>query len=154
MAASQLEKSLAVLRMGLAEIEHKEQQLNAQISQFRAQLLRVPRQVIYGAAGLEAALAAMGEIEERLANAEAVRRRLLQIKNAASQELESLLVLKRVDEARANLAAMRRQPPTDGPAADERAAEIRRLEEFINANSKRAEQIITARYQERLEQTG
>ena len=153
MAASQLEKSLAVLRMGLAEIEHKEQQLNAQISQFRAQLLRVPRQVIYGAAGLEAALAAMGEIEERLADAEAVRRRLRQIKNAASQELESLLVLKRVDEARANLAAMRRQPATDRDTA-EQAAEIRRLEEYINANSKLAEQIITARYQERLEQTG
>ena len=151
MAASQLEKSLAVLRMGLAEIEHKEQQLNAQVSQFRAQLLRVPRQVIYGAAGLEAALAAMGEIEERLADAEAVRRRLRQIKNAAAQELESLLVLKRVDEARANLAAMKRQPATDG---DEQAAEIRRLEEYINANSKLAEQIITARYQERLEQSG
>ena len=153
MAASQLEKSLAVLRMGLAEIEHKEQQLNAQISQFRAQLLRVPRQVIYGAAGLEAALAAMGEIEERLADAEAVRRRLRQIKNAAAQELESLLVLKRVDEARANLAAMKRQPPADGNS-DAQAAEIRRLEEYINANSKLAEQIITARYQERLEQTG
>ena len=153
MAASQLEKSLAVLRMGLAEIEHKEQQLDAQIGQFRAQLLRVPRQVIYGAAGLEAALAAMGEIEERLADAEAVRRRLRLIKNAAAQELESLLVLKRVDEARANLAAMQRQPPTDGNAA-EQAAEIRRLEEYINANSKLAEQIITARYQERLEQSG
>ena len=153
MAASQLEKSLAVLRMGLAEIEHKEQQLNAQIGQFRAQLLRVPRQVIYGAAGLEAALAAMGEIEERLADAEAVRRRLRLIKNAAAQELESLLVLKRVDEARANLSAMQRQPATDGNA-DEQAAEIRRLEEYINANSKLAEQIITARYQERLEQSG
>ena len=153
MAASQLEKSLAVLRMGLAEIEHKEQQLNAQISQFRAQLLRVPRQVIYGAAGLEAALAAMGEIEERLADAEAVRRRLRLIKNAAVQELESLLVLKRVDEARANLAAMQRQPTADGDA-DAQAAEIRRLEEYINANSKLAEQIITARYQERLEQSG
>ena len=153
MAASQLEKSLAVLRMGLAEIEHKEQQLDAQISQFRAQLLRVPRQVIYGAAGLEAALAAMGEIEERLADAEAVRRRLRLIKNAASQELESLLVLKRVDEARANLAAMQRQPAADGNT-DAQAAEIRRLEEYINANSKLAEQIITARYQERLEQSG
>ena len=153
MAASQLEKSLAVLRMGLAEIEHKEQQLDAQISQFRAQLLRVPRQVIYGAAGLEAALAAMGEIEERLADAEAVRRRLRLIKNAAAQELESLLVLKRVDEARANLAAMQRQPTADGDA-DAQAAEIRRLEEYINANSKLAEQIITARYQERLEQSG
>ena len=46
----------------------------------------------------------MGEIEERLADAEAVRGRLVRIKSTASQELEALVVLKQVDEARTTLS--------------------------------------------------
>ena len=145
MSVSQLEKAMANLRMGLADMENKEAQLDAQISQFRQQLRRVPRQAIYGQASLDASLAAMGEIEERLADAEAVRRRLLQIKAAAQQELEALVVLKQVDEARTRLADLKRSRAGD----PETASEIRRLEEFIAVNSKRAEQAITARYEER-----
>ena len=145
MSVSQLEKAMANLRIGLAEMENKEAQLDAQISQFRQQLRRVPRQAMYGQASLDASLAAMGEIEERLADAEAVRRRLLQIKASATQELESLVLLKQVDEARTTLADLKRR----GAADEETATEIRRLEVFIAEGSKRAEQAITARYQER-----
>ena len=137
---------MANLRIGLAEMDSKEAQLDAQIVQFRQQLRRVPRQAMYGQASLDASLAAMGEIEERLADAESVRRRLLQIKAAAAQELESLIVLKQVDEARATLTALRRRADAQ---AGETAAEIRRLEEFIAEGSRRAEQAITARYEER-----
>lgn len=137
---------MANLRIGLAEMASREAQLDAQIAQFRQQLRRVPRQAMYGQAGLDASLAAMGEIEERLADAEAIRRRLLQIKAAAAQELESLIVLKQVDEARARLTALRRR--ADAPTG-ETAAEIRRLEEFIAEGSKRAEQAIRARSEER-----
>ena len=145
MSVSQLEKAMANLRMGLAEMEHKESQLDAQISQFRQQLRRVPRQAMYGQASLDVSLAAMGEIEERLADSEAVRRRLLQIKASAQQELEALIVLKRVDEARTRLADLKRRSADDS----ETASEIRRLEEFIVVQGKRAEQAITARYEER-----
>ena len=145
MSVSQLEKAMANLRIGLAEMENKEAQLDAQISQFRQQLRRVPRQAMYGQASLDASLAAMGEIEERLADAEAVRRRLLQIKSSATQELESLVLLKQVDEARTTLADLKRR----GAADEETATEIRRLEVFIAEGSKRAEQAITARYEER-----
>ena len=137
---------MANLRISLAEMENKEAQLDAQIAQFRQQLRRVPRQAIYGQASLDASLAAMGEIEERLADAEAIRRRLLQIKAAAAQELESLVVLKQVDEARARLTVLRRR--ADAPTG-ETAAEIRRLEDFIAEGSKRAEQAIRARSEER-----
>jgi hypothetical protein len=144
-SVSQLEKAMANLRMGLAEMEHKESQLDAQISQFRQQLRRVPRQAMYGQASLDVSLAAMGEIEERLADSEAVRRRLLQIKASAQQELEALIVLKRVDEARTRLADLKRRRADES----ETASEIRRLEEFIVVQGKRAEQAITARYEER-----
>ena len=145
MSVSQLEKAMANLRIGLAEMENKEAQLDAQISQFRQQLRRVPRQAMYGQASLDASLAAMGEIEERLADAEAVRRWLLQIKASATQELESLVLLKQVDEARTTLADLKRR----GAADEETATEIRRLEVFIAEGSKRAEQAITSRYEER-----
>ncbi len=145
MSVSQLEKAMANLRIGLAEMENKEAQLDAQISQFRQQLRRVPRQAIYGQASLDASLAAMGEIEERLEDAQAVRRRLLQIKASAAQELEALVVLKQVDEARSKLAELKRSRATDeGTLSD-----IRRLEEFIAVQGKRAEQAITAGYEER-----
>ncbi len=145
MSVSQLEKAMANLRIGLAEMENKEAQLDAQISQFRQQLRRVPRQAIYGQASLDASLAAMGEIEERLEDAEAVRRRLLQIKASAAQELEALVVLKQVDEARSKLAELKGSRANDeGTLSD-----IRRLEEFIAVQGKRAEQAITARYEER-----
>ena len=48
MSISQLEQAMATLRLGLAEMCNKENQLDAQISQFQTQLRRVPRQVVYG----------------------------------------------------------------------------------------------------------
>ena len=145
MSVSQLEKAMANLRIGLAEMQNKEEQLDAQISQFKQQLRRVPRQAMYGQASLDASLAAMGEIEERLANAEAVRRRLLQIKASATQELEALVVLKQVDEAKTKLSTLKRSRATD----EETLAEIRQLEEFVAVQGARAGQAITASYEER-----
>jgi hypothetical protein len=136
---------MANLRIGLAEMNNKEAQLDAQVSQFRQQLRRVPRQAMYGQASLDTSLAAMGEIEERLADAEAVRRRLQQIKKSASQELEALIVLKQVDEARTKLAGLKRSGATD----EGTLSEIRQLEEFLAVQGRRAEQTITARYEER-----
>ena len=66
MAISQLEQAMGTLRLGLAEIRHKESQLDDQISQFETQLRRLPRQVVYGQTTLDLSLNAMGEIEERL----------------------------------------------------------------------------------------
>ncbi len=146
MAISQLEQAMATLRLGLAETCNKEDQLDAQISQFQTQLRRVPRQVVYGQTSLDSSLAAMGEIEERLEDAVANRRRLLEIKKTATQELEALQLLKRVDEARSQLATLKTiATPDDGDAQ----LEIRRLEEFIAASSRQAEQAITERYRER-----
>ena len=115
MSVSQLDLAMANLRIRLAEIEDRERQLDAQVSQFRQQLRRVPRQAVYGQAGLETSLAAMGEIEERLADAEAVRGRLVRIKSTASQELEALVVLKQVDEARTTLSDLKRHLADGAP---------------------------------------
>ena len=150
MAISQLQQAMATLRIGLAEIQNKESQLDTLISQFRTQLRRLPRQVVYGRTSLDASLAAMGEIEERLADAQVTHRRLLAIKKTAIEELATLELVKQVDEARRSLSDLRRKVKA---SAEDYATlgEIRRLERFIVEHSKRAEQAITTDYQERLQ---
>ena len=152
MAISQLEQAMATLRLGLAEMRAKEEQLDAQINQFQTQLRRLPRQVAYGQTSLELSLTAMGEIEERLENSVANRRRLLAIINTATQELEALQLLKRVDEARSKLASLKKNGLLGGSnlgASEKVQEEIRQLEGFIAANSRQAEQAITDRFRER-----
>ena len=146
MAISQLEQAMATLRLGLAEMRNKEDQLDQLVNQFQTQLRRLPRQVVYGQASLELSLAAMGEIEERLDDAVANRRRLLAIKDTAIQELEALQLLKRVDEARSKLASLKRDGQLGG---EDVRVEIRNLEDFIAANSRQAEQAITDWFKER-----
>ena len=150
MAISQLQQAMATLRIGLAEIQNKETHLDTMISQFRIQLRRLPRQVVYGSTSLDASLTAMGEIEERLDDAQVTRRRLLAIKKTATEELAALELVKQVDEARRALSDLRR---TARASEDDAAAlgEIRRLERFIAEHSKRAEHAITTDYQERME---
>ena len=139
--------------MSLAELHNREQQVDALINQFRTQLRRLPRQVIYGRTSLDVSLSSMGEIEERLADAEATRRRLLAIKKTATEELAALESVKQVDEARRSLGDLKRRARFYEEAEEtaETLAEIRRLESFIAEHSKLAEQVITARYQERFE---
>lgn len=139
---------MAALRLSLAEIRHKEEQLDAAIAQFRTQLRRLPRQTIYGRAPLDMALSAMGEVEERLRDAEDNRRRLLTVKKAALEELAALESVQQVDEARKALAQLKQQAGRRSPSEAD-AAEIRRLEQFIAVHSKRAELTITANFEER-----
>ena len=148
MALSQLQTAMAALRLRLAEIQNKERQLDAMIAQFRTQVRRLPRQAVHGQVSLDASLAAMGEIEERLADTVAIRSRLLAFKKTCEEELEALEVVKRVDEARRALTDLRKRAGTSR-TDDNTAVEMRWLEHFIAEHSKRAEWAITARYQER-----
>ncbi len=150
MSLSQLQQTMANLRLSLAEIKNKEQQLESMISQFRTQLRRLPRQVIYGKTTLEASISAMGEIEERLGDSLAMQRRLLAIKKAALDELAALESVKQVDEARSALANLKQQIDIGGEEADT-LSEIKRLEQFIAEHSKMAEAAITESYQARTE---
>jgi len=150
-AISQLEQAMATLRLGIAEMRAKEERLDAQINQFRTQLRRLPRQVVYGQTSLELSLTAMGEIEERLEDAVANRRRLLAIKDTAIQELEALQLLKRVDEARSKLASLKKNGLFGASSGEEAQEQIRQLEGFIAANSRQAEQSITDRFRQRMD---
>ena len=148
MSASQLQIAMSSLRIRLAEIQNREDQAETLINQFRTQLRRLPRQVVYGTISLDASLAAMGEIEERLNDAIATHRWLLEFKKTAIYELEALQLVGQVDEARRSLSSLRQQNLLSGET-EESADEILRLEKFIAEYSKRAELAITDSYQER-----
>ena len=148
MSTSQLQIAMSSLRIRLAEIQSREDQAETLINQFRTQLRRLPRQVVYGTISLDASLAAMGEIEERLNDAIATHRWLLEFKKTAIYELEALQLVGQVDEARRSLSSLRQQNLLSGETA-ESAAETLRLEKFIAEYSKRAELAITDSYQER-----
>ena len=139
---------MSSLRIRLAEIQSREDQAETLINQFRTQLRRLPRQVVYGTISLDVSLAAMGEIEERLNDAIATHRWLLEFKKTAIYELEALQLVGQVDEARRSLSSLRQQNLLSGET-EESAAEILRLEKFIAEYSKRAELAITDSYQER-----
>ena len=148
MSTSQLQIAMSSLRIRLAEIQSREDQAETLINQFRTQLRRLPRQVVYVTISLDASLAAMGEIEERLNDAIATHRWLLEFKKTAIYELEALQLVGQVDEARRSLSSLRQQNLLSGET-EESAAEILRLEKFIAEYSKRAELAITDSYQQR-----
>lgn len=112
------------------------------IRQFRTQKERLPRQAIYGRTTLDMALSAMAEIEERLEHARSVHRHLTAIKRRAVDELAALELTQQVEEAKDNLRRLK-DSGTGGLSDDELSSEIKRLEEFIAENSKRAERAIT-----------
>ncbi len=149
---SQLRTTIANLRLSLAEIEERERQLDSMIAQFQTQLRRLPRQVIYGRTSLDSSLAAMGEIEERLADSVAIRQRILTIKKSATEELRALELVGKVDEARRSLQDLKQEMRVSGEnpgAAEEiQREEVRRLEQYIAEHSKLAERAITSSYQE------
>ena len=147
MSTSQLQQTMATLRMSLAEIANKERQLESMISQFRTQLRRLPRQAIYGTIGLDASLSSLGAIEERLSDSTSTLRRLQVIKKATLDELAALESVKQVSEARRSLADLKRAM-RDYPDDPQTLSEVRRLEWFITEHSKMAEMAITERFQE------
>ncbi len=139
----EMNQAMARLRLVLAEIHHRETQLDQQIRQFRLQQQRLPRQAIYGRAPIDLSLAAMGEVEERLADALANRKRILSIKKRAEEELKALEVTRQVEDAKSSLRALREGTGSAGTTNDETAGEMRRLEQFIAEYSKVAERAIT-----------
>ena len=144
----QITQATARLRLFLAEIKNREDQLDGMVRQFRNQLSRLPRQAIYGRTTLDLSLAAMAEIQERLDHTQTTREHLLAIKRRAVDELSALEVTQQVEEAKAALQKLRAKAGSTGEVDAEVAAETRRLQEFIAESSKRAERAITSGLQE------
>ncbi len=147
----QLRQATARLRLFLAEIKSREEQLDGMVRQFQTQLDRLPRQAIYGRTTLDLALSAMAEIQERLDHTRVTRQHLLAIKQKATDELRALELTQQVEEAKEALRDLKERGVSDrqtGQTDDDVASEVRRLEEFIAEYSKRAERSITSGFPE------
>ena len=144
----QLRQATARLRLFLAEIRSREEQLDSTIRQFRTQLNRLPRQAMYGRITLDIVLSSMAEIQERLNYAQATRQHLLAIKQKATDELSALELTQKVEEAKEALKDLKSKSGGAASVDDGVVAEMRRLEEFIAEYSKQAERAITSSFQE------
>ena len=139
MAVPEMQKAIAKLRLTLAGIRGKEEELEGLSRQFRRQLERAPSYAVHGGSSLDAALSVMGEIQERLDGVEARRGHLAAIKE---RELQALQLTDRIEHAKAELAALKKRSRTGG-SPDEEAGRIGELERFVQEASIRAAESIT-----------
>jgi len=157
----EIDKRIGLLRLLLADVDGRVQQQQALATEYRAQSARIVEATVRQAGDVGQALSAMAEVDERLAGVEGAGRRLAQLRQRASRELEALLLTKRVAEARTQLEALegRREalaqqlaelderqpsPPERRPAnADEMEAEaLRALNAEVSGEIERLQRLI------------
>ena len=142
----QMQQAISRLRLLLASVRAKEDELDALARQFRRQLERAPRYAIHGGNPFEVTLNLMGEIQERLDMVEMQREHLAAIRRQAEAELEALNITERVSKAKEELSQLRRKR-NDGEEVD--VARIAELERFIEEASIRAGEAITDKFNAR-----
>jgi conjugal transfer/entry exclusion protein len=89
MPTPEMQKAIGQLRLLLAAIKGKDEDLANQQRQFRRQMDRVPMHAIRGSS-IDASLSIMAEIQERLDNVQTTRGHLAEITSRAQAELEAL----------------------------------------------------------------
>ena len=146
---ARMDQATAAMRLILAEIMSREEQLDGVIRQFRAQLARLPRQVIYGGITLDLALSAMAEIQERLNHSQTTMAHLEDIKKRATEELRALELTQQVEEAKVTLRDLNSRAESGQELDEGIQSEVRRLKGFIAEYSRQAERYITSSSQER-----
>ena len=146
MTMPQMQQAISSLRLLLASVRAKEEELEALARQFRRQLERAPRYAIQGGNPLEVTLNLMGEIQERLDNVETQRKHLAAIRRQAEAELEALNITEKIAQAKEELSGLRASRNA-GEAVDE--SRIAELERFIEEASIRAGEAITDRFNAR-----
>ena len=139
----QLRQATARLRLMLADIVAREEELDTMVAQFQTQMDRLAKQASYGSTTIDIVLSAMAEIEERLNDSKATRGHLLIVKRKASEELNALELTRQVEEAKEALSVLKAR--MEGQQVDEPsvAEELKQLEQFIAEYSKKAERTIT-----------
>ena len=146
MTMPQMQQAISNLRLLLASVRSKEDELEALARQFRRQLERAPRYSIQGGNPLEVTLNLMGEIQERLDDVEAQRKHLAAIRRQAEAELEALNITEKIAQAKEELSGLRASRSAGEPVDASRIVELQR---FIEEASIRAGEAITDRFNAR-----
>jgi len=127
----ELDRRIATLRLRLAEIRSRQEQLNATVKQYRLQLERIAEFAVYENADLDSALSMAEEVDSRLAQTEGALHHLDAIRTRAQEELDALLLTKGIDAARSELS----QLESCRHALDEEMAALDRADLAIDAAS-------------------
>ena len=137
----EMSKTIARLRLLLASIKGKEEELSSTRRQFQRQLEGAPNFAIQGNP-LDATLSIMSEIQERLDDADVMREHIEAIRARAEAELEALELTNKIEQAKSDLATLKAREDS-GDAGEPERQEIQELERFIKEASLRAGQAIT-----------
>lgn len=140
MTIPQMQQAITSLRLLLASVRAKDEELQASERQFRRQLERAPRHAIQAGHSLDATLNIMGEIQERLDSVSTQRKHLASLRQQAETELAALSITEQISQAKAELATLTANQATNNPDNQARIAELRR---FIAEASIRAGEAIT-----------
>ena len=109
----EMQKAMAKLRLMLASIKGKEDELESLKRQFQRQLDRTSTHAVQGGNSLDATIGIMEEIQERLDNVEMKQRHLASIKKRAEAELGALDLTDKIEKAKAELASLKERQNSD-----------------------------------------
>ncbi len=140
MTMPQMQQAISNLRLLLASVRAKDEELEALARQFRRQLERAPRYAIQGGNPLEMTLNMMGEIQERLDSVEEQRKHLSAVRRQVEAELVALNITEKIAQAKEELAKLRASRDAGENVDEGRIAELQR---FIEEASLRAGEAIT-----------
>src|SRR3954447_15098636 len=102
----ELEKRIGLLRLLLADITGKREQLREMDAQYRTQLRHIIDFVVYREGDVGNALSLMSDIQAKLDEVTQTAAHLELISSKAQSELEVLVLTKRVSEARSQLVSL------------------------------------------------
>ena len=146
-----IDVTIAKLRLLLADVMAKEDQLGLLRQQFREQVRKAVDYSVYGDSSLDGTLGLMSEIQQRLAATEGALRDLGLVRARAERELESLQLTKRIEAAKTELnGLLARQGELEaegalGSAGVELSEQIHRLRQQINEASEQAAKTLERR---------
>jgi hypothetical protein len=136
----EMQKAINRLRLLVASIKSKEDEMDRQVRQFKRQLERAPRHAIHGGNPLDNTLSIMGEIQERLDAAVNARTHLDLIRRQAENELEALNITGQINDVEKELTGLKLGREAGQNVDLDRITE---LERFIEDASNRAARAIT-----------
>ena len=139
----EMQKAMARLRLTLASIKGKEDELESLKRQFQRQLDRASSNAVHGRNSLDATIGILEEIQERLDNVDMKRRHLASIKKRAEDELGALDLTDKIEKAKTELAYLKEHQNSGESSEKVEPGEIEQLERFIEEASIRAGEAIT-----------
>ncbi len=131
-------KAIAQLRLQLASIEGRENEVIATRRQFSRQMKQAPEFALRGNP-LDSALTVMSEVQERLDQVNTTPGHLRAIRERAEAELQALELVQKIDRANKKLDSLKRG---DDPDQLVDRDEIKELERFVKEASNQAAEAI------------